>query len=181
MASKAVAMPRSKRSLIGFGIASAILWLGGGVLTGFGLGPWYESLDFPPFQPPGWVFTPAWLVILSLLAVATHQVVQCSRQATGGKTDVMMIRRGQFAMMLYGVQFGLNLGWSLLFFTVQRPDIAFWEILFLDVVVLGMMAIYFRIRASSGWMLVPYFAWLIFATAINGWIAQHNGPFPIAM
>lgn len=46
---------------------SLILLLLGGSLTYLGLGPWYYRLGFPPFQPPFWLFTPAWLVVLSLL------------------------------------------------------------------------------------------------------------------
>ncbi|MEM1226653.1 MAG: TspO/MBR family protein [Planctomycetota bacterium] len=152
---------------------SAVLWLAGGALTSLGLGKWYESLDFPPYQPPGWAFTPAWFFILTLLAIATKRIVGGEDRATAGDR--------QLGMFLYGLQFGLNLGWSVLFFAVQRPDAAFWEILVLDGVVLSMVIVYGRIERWAGWMLVPYFGWLLFATAINFWIAKYNGPFGIVV
>jgi tRNA(Arg) A34 adenosine deaminase TadA/tryptophan-rich sensory protein len=141
-----------------------MLFGAGGWLTYAGLGPWYERLDFPPYQPPGWVFTPAWGVVLALLAVATWRVAQVPG-------------RHAAAFVLYGVQCILNVGWSLLFFTLQRPDVALWELAVLDAALLLMIAVYARASRTAALMLIPYLAWLLFATAINGWIVQFNGPF----
>ena len=146
---------------------SLILLLLGGWLTYLGLGPWYYELEFPPFQPPAWVFTPVWIVVLSLLAWATWRV---SRQES-------QTRAVGLALALYGAQCVLNAGWSLLFFTLQRPDVAFWELLVLDVTLLLMIVAYARISKPAGLLLVPYLAWVLFATAINGWIVQFNTPF----
>ncbi|MEM9825240.1 MAG: TspO/MBR family protein [Planctomycetota bacterium] len=151
-------------------MASLVLWLGGGLLTGIGLGPWYDELTFPSLQPPGWVFTPMWMLILSLLAVATVRITTGDRSNAGSRT---------VAVGLYGFQFGLNLGWSVLFFAVQRPDAAMAEILILDVVVAAMVVAYAKIDRVAGLMLVPYLVWLLFATAINIAIVQLNGPFGI--
>ncbi|MEM8670376.1 MAG: TspO/MBR family protein [Planctomycetota bacterium] len=151
--------------------ASFLLLALGGWLTSLGLGEWYDELDFPPYQPPGWAFTPAWVAILSLLAWATLRISR-----SGGAE---IARELPIAYFLYGVQFALNVGWSLLFFALRRPDAALWEIIVLDCVLLGMIFTYRRIDRAAGWMLVPYFAWLLFATAINAWIAIHNGPFPL--
>ena len=148
-------------SLTVFGVVSLALLLVGGWLTYAGMGPWYDQLNFPPYQPPPWVFTPAWIVVLSLLAVATWQV------ASNGD-------RHRLAFALYGAQCVLNAGWSLLFFTLRRPDAALWELIVLDVVLLLMILLYFRVRTSAGLLLVPYFLWLLYATAINGWISIHH-------
>ena len=146
---------------------SLILLLLGGWLTYLGLGPWYYELEFPPFQPPAWVFTPVWTVVLSLLAWATWRV---SRQESP-------TRGVGLALALYGAQCVLNVGWSLLFFTLQRPDVALWELLVLDVTLLLMIVAYARISKTAGLLLVPYLAWVLFATAINGWIVQFNTPY----
>ncbi len=160
---------RHRGILVCWSIGSAVLWFAGGGLTALGLGDWYEALNFPPYQPPGWLFTPMWLVILSLLAVASWKIT-----TVDGRTND---RRVGFALLLYGFQFGLNLGWSLLFFAVRRPDVALWEIIVLDAVVLLMICVYGRISKRAGLLLVPYLVWLLYATAINWWIAYHNGPF----
>ena len=75
-------------------VSVSVVLLGlGGWLTYLGLGPWYEQLQFPPFQPPAWVFTPTWTVVLTFLAVATWLV------AREGESRNMSVALG-----LYGAQ-----------------------------------------------------------------------------
>ena len=156
--------PKRYGLLIGFASISTVLLALGGWLTSLGLGPWYYQLEFPPFQPPPWVFTPAWIVVLSLLAVSTWLVARCegTRQGVG------------VALGVYGAQCVLNVGWSLLFFAMRRPDVAFWSLLVLDMTLIAMILAYARVSKRASLMLLPYFAWLILATAINGWIVRFN-------
>lgn len=144
-----------------FGVLSALTLGVGGWLTSLGFGTWYDELRKPPFQPPGWVFGPAWTIILGLLAVGTWNVVR--RRAAP-----------RALLTLYVVQIGLNLLWSLAFFTLSRPDWALADILVLDVVVAMMAVAYGRVHGASGWCLVPYVAWLSFASVINFWIVLNN-------
>ncbi|MEM1109998.1 MAG: TspO/MBR family protein [Planctomycetota bacterium] len=179
--SASVDRPLSSRAGFTLWIAASFLLLAlGGVLTSIGLSDraWYDQLDFPPYQPPAWVFSPTWIVILTLLAIATHRLSP-SRQAptTSSKTGTTSNLFMGAAYLLYGMQFVLNVGWSLLFFTLRRPDAALWNIVVLDVVLLAMIVAYGRIDRPAGLMLLPYLLWLLYATAINAWIALHNGPF----
>ena len=153
------------------GISSLTLLSIGGWLTGFGLGPWYQSLNFPPFQPPAWLFTPVWVVVMALLAVATW-IVTCKARVAPVAACL--------ALALYGAQLVLNAGWSLLFFALKRPDIALWNLFVLDGILLLMIFSYRRISKTAGQLIVPYFLWLLFATAINWWIVSHNPPFVVA-
>lgn len=143
------------------GLSAGTLALGGW-LTSLGFGPWYDGLAKPSFQPPAWVFGPAWTTIFTLLALATWSV---ARRGAAART----------ALSLYGAQLALNLGWSLCFFTLQRPLAALVDIALLDAVVLAMVVAYARVRRAAGWMLVPYAVWLGLATAINAWIVAHAG------
>lgn len=160
---------RSYPLLAFFGVLSLILLLLGGWLTYAGLGDWYYELDFPPFQPAPGLFTPAWVVVLSCLALASWLVASNVNYRPGAAA---------LALSLYSAQFVLNVGWSLLFFTVQRPDIALWELLVLDGVLLAMAWTYGRISIWAALLLAPYIAWLVLSTAINSWIVQHN-VFPL--
>ena len=162
-------VPRSYPLLAMFGGLSLILLLLGGWLTYAGLGDWYYELNFPPFQPPPWVFTPAWVVVLSCLALSTWLIASRLHERGGAVA---------LALSFYSAQFVLNVGWSLLFFTVQRPDIALWELIVLDGVLLAMIWTYGRISLWATMLLMPYLAWLVLSTAINGWIVQHNS-FPV--
>ena len=133
----------------------------GGWLTSLGFGPWYDDLPKPPFQPPAAAFGPVWTTLFMLLAVATWQV---ARRGAPART----------ALRLYAIQLVLNIGWSLLFFTLHQPGWALLEILVLDAVVVAMVWAYGRVHRPSGWMLVPYAVWLGLASTINGWIVLHT-------
>jgi len=150
--------------LLGFGVISLGLLLLGGWLTYLGLGPWYRQLNFPPYQPPAWLFSPVWTAVLALLAIATWRV---AREEHPGRWP---------AMAHYGAQCVLNPVWSLLFFTLQRPDVALVELIVLDVTLGLMVCAYWRVDRTAGLLLMPYFVWLLFATAINGWIVVYNAP-----
>jgi tryptophan-rich sensory protein len=148
-----------------FSALSLMLLIIGGVLTYAGLGAWYYELDFPPFQPPPGLFTPAWIVVLSCLALSTWLIAVHVDDYAGYVA---------IALSLYGAQVVLNVGWSLLFFTVQRPDIAFWELIVLDTVLVAMVLVYSRVSRWAALLLTPYIVWLILSTLINGWIVTHN-------
>lgn len=150
----------SRRTLITFAAASFVLLSLGGWLTSLGMGTWYETLQKPWFQPPGWAFAPAWTTILTLLAIASWQVWL--------RAPSTSIRN------LYAVQFVLNATWSLLFFTMESPLAALVEILVLDAVVVIMTFVYGRVHAPAGWMVAPYAVWLLFATAINVGVVALN-------
>lgn len=152
--------PPARRDLLGLHALLSLLTLGlGGGLTALGFGPWYDELRKPWFQPPGWVFSPVWTLVLSLLAVATWQVAR--RGARG-------------PLRLYALQLVLNVLWSLFFFALARPSWALVDIVVLDAVVVGMAIAYGRVHRPSGWLLAPYALWLGLATAINAWIVLHN-------
>jgi len=58
---------------LSFEIIFAVAWalilsVGGGLLTT--IGQWYRDLSKPSWQPPDWLFGPAWTTILGLAAWA---------------------------------------------------------------------------------------------------------------
>lgn len=154
-------------SALAVSFVSLALLVVGGWLTSLGLGPWYRGLDFPPFQRPGWVFSPVWAVVFALLARSTWLVLQ----SDGSRISLA------FALGLYGAQCVLNLGWSLLFFALKRPDAALWELLVVDATVAAMVIVYARSSRPAAALMLPYLGWVSFATAINAWIVKYNGPF----
>ena len=77
----------------------------GGMWTASSVGPWYQALQKPPFNPPGWVFGPVWTVLYAMMAVAAW----------------LVWRKAGFAgaavpLAVFAVQLALNLAWSGLFF-----------------------------------------------------------------
>ncbi len=131
------------------------------------LGPWYQSLNKPSWQPPDWLFGPAWTLIFALAALAG---ISAWRSAT-------TVAQREWIIGLFAVNGTLNVAWSFLFFRLQRPDWALIESVLLCLSVLALMIAFARYARTACWLLVPYLAWVIFATILNWEIVRLNGPF----
>jgi tryptophan-rich sensory protein len=137
----------------------------GAVLTT--LGPWYYNLRKPSWQPPDWLFGPAWTVIFILEAasgvIGWHSVPHDARMA--------------LLIALYAANGILNIWWSVLFFRNRRPDKAFIEVWFLWASVVAIMVI-LGIYAGPTWIfMLPYLLWVSFAAFLNYTIIRLNAPF----
>jgi translocator protein len=135
--------------------AFLLLVAGGGLLVGFFSTPgeWYASLNKPWFNPPNWLFGPAWTFLYILIAIAGWRIW---RKDPNGA-----------AMKIWWVSLGLNFLWSPVFFGAQQIGLGL-------VVVLAMLtsiiAFIFRARQvdrSSSLLFMPYAAWVSFATLLN--------------
>lgn len=128
---------------------------------------WYALLEKPAFNPPAWVFGPVWTLLFVLMAVAAWQVWEReSRQPV------------RLPLFLFFAQLLLNVTWSLLFFGMGRPDLAFAELLVLWSLILAVTVLFYRIRPSAGFLMVPYLAWVSFAAVLNGFIWRLNPLIP---
>jgi tryptophan-rich sensory protein len=143
----------------------ALVWLLGGLATE--IGPWYRALKKPSFQPPDWLFGPAWTTIFALTAVAA-----ANAWSTAASVDDR--RRVVIAFVVNGV---LNVLWSVLFFKLRRPDWALIEVGVLWLSIAWLIAVSWPISNISGWLLVPYLAWVTFAAMLNLAVVKLNAPF----
>jgi benzodiazapine receptor len=132
------------------------------------LGPWYYRLQKPSWQPPDWLFGPAWTLIFALSALAG---VLFWRQRTQREERQQVI--AAFALNAF-----LNSLWSLLFFRLQRPDWAMYEVGFLWLSILLLIVLIRRGTRTGAWLLVPYVVWVSFAALLNWNIMRLNAPFP---
>jgi tryptophan-rich sensory protein len=130
------------------------------------IGPWYFQLQKPSWQPPDWLFGPAWTTIYVLTSIAG---VKAWRRANE-------VQRRYFmgALLLNLV---LNLLWSLIFFTSQRPDIALLEVIPLWLSILLMVLLVRGYSPRSAWLMMPYLCWVAFAAYLNWTIVKLNAPF----
>ena len=130
------------------------------------IGPWYFQLQKPSWQPPDWLFGPAWTTIYVLTSIAG---VKAWRRA-----DEVQRRYFLGALLLNLV---LNLLWSLIFFTSQRPDIALLEVVPLWLSILLMVLLVRGYSPVSSLLMLPYLGWVAFATYLNWTIVKLNAPF----
>ncbi len=137
----------------------------GGLMTD--LGPWYESLRKPAWQPPGWLFGPVWTVIFALTALAGVAAWR------GARTE----RDRPWILVLLLFNGTLNVLWSLLFFRLHRPDWALAEVALLWLSIIALMIVLWRFSRAATFLLVPYLVWVAFAGYLNMTVVRLNGPF----
>ncbi len=134
----------------------------GGWLTQ--LGPWYRNLAKPSWQPPDWLFGPAWSTIFALGATA----------AVLAWNNAMLPAEATRVIVLFGVNLLLNVAWSALFFRVQRPDWAFGEVIILLLSIIALVVGLWPIDATASLLLLPYLLWVSFAAYLNLTIVRLN-------
>ncbi len=125
--------------------------------------PWYRRLRKPRFQPPSWVFAPVWTTLYGLMSLSAWRV--WNRPAGP---------RRSWALALWGVQMGFNALWSPLFFRYHRPRTALADIAALGVSLAAYTGAARQVDRGAAWMMVPYLAWVGFATALNEEIVRLN-------
>lgn len=126
-------------------------------------GDWYASLNKPPWNPPVWVFGPAWTLLYILMAVAAWLVWREGGWQAQGR-----------ALRLFLLQWFLNALWTPLFFGLHRPGLAFAEIIALWLAIAATLWSFWSVRKLAGVLLVPYLAWVGFAAVLNFTIWRLN-------
>jgi tryptophan-rich sensory protein len=127
----------------------------GGIANQASVDTWYAGLERPWFAPPNAVFGPVWTVLYVTIAVAGWLLWD----ADGG------LRRP--ALGLWAVQLALNLAWTLVFFGLQSIAGGMAVIVALLATIVVLMLVAGRLRPVVSWLLLPYVAWVSFATALN--------------
>jgi tryptophan-rich sensory protein len=125
---------------------------------------WYADVPKPTWTPPSWVFGPVWTALYAMMAVAAS-LVWVSRAAD----DVCC------PLSAFGVQLLLNLAWSVCFFGLRSPLLAFLDVCLLWVMVAVTAAEFFLVSRAAGWLMVPYWLWVTFAAALNAAILLMGG------
>jgi tryptophan-rich sensory protein len=147
---------------------SLIVWIAvvfaaaaiGSLATGSGLQQWYGTLNKPSFQPPNWIFGPVWSCLYLMMAVAGWNIWR--QQNSNLRSEAV-----RTFTIVFAIQLVLNLLWSVIFFGMQMPGLAFVEILALWTAIATTIWLAFRLSKLSGWLLVPYLLWVSFASVLN--------------
>ncbi|MEM4271741.1 MAG: TspO/MBR family protein [Candidatus Pacearchaeota archaeon] len=116
---------------------------------------WYESIK-PSITPPNWMFPIVWTMLFVLIALSLFFVWKNAK-----KKDYRHI------FIAYGGNLILNALWSLFYFGMRMPQLAFAEIILLWITILMMINVAWKIDRKAAWMLVPYLLWVSFAAVLN--------------
>lgn len=149
-----------KKYLIIFLVTLGTIVIGrlSGIISGSSMTTWYETLEKPFFNPPSWVFGPAWTILYTLMGIATGLVI------TSNSNKKRIVKLGIFA---YSFQLLLNFIWSPIFFYFQSPLFALFVILLLIFAIISTMYYFFQVSKTSYYLLYPYLLWVIFASILN--------------
>ena len=128
-----------------------------------GVREWYPTLNKPWFNPPSFVFAPVWTILYLLMGVSLYLLW------TAKKTKAKSL-----ALKLFAAQLAANWAWSLLFFGLRSPLFGLFEILVLFTLILATIKVGWRVNKWAAYLLIPYVAWVTFATVLNGAIVWVN-------
>jgi len=128
----------------------------GGAITASSVETWYQALEKPIFNPPDWVFAPVWTLLYIIMGISAWRVWRLRSFEATSK-----------ALGVFALQLGFNLAWSFLFFGLQKIDLALVEIVILLVAIIVNAIMFWRIDRLAGLMLMPYIAWVTYATVLN--------------
>ena len=127
-----------------------------GAFASAGAGAFYRQLARPEWAPPGWLFAPVWTVLYVLMGVAAWLVWR----AHG-------LRQARTALILYVAQLAANALWTWLFFVWHQGALAFAEILLLWGLIIATVVAFSRLHALAAALLLPYVAWVTFASVLT--------------
>lgn len=138
-----------------FVLCFAVAGIGGAWSTGEVSG-WYRTLRRPAIAPPDWVFAPAWTLLYALMSIALWRVWLAPPSSTRS-----------WALAIFAVQLTLNLTWSWIFFRQHAIGAALAEVVGLWIAIATSVVLFARVAPAAAWLMVPYLAWVTFATALN--------------
>lgn len=139
-------------------VGAEAIGLLGVIFTGPNISTWYETINKASFNPPSWLFAPAWTILFFLMGWAFY-LIWTSK--TGEKSR---------AYWAFGVQFVLNILWSAIFFGAKLPGWAFLEIILLWLAILWTILEFRKIDTVASWLLAPYLLWVTFASLLNYYV-----------
>jgi len=140
-------------------VACELVGASGTIFTAMGLETWYATLTRPDLAPPNWVFGPVWTTLFALMGIAVWLVW---KRATGERS-----RAGRLAIGIFAVHFAVNVAWSAVFFGLQSLFYGLVVIALLWVLIVVTMVAFYRVDRRAGVLLVPYLAWVSFASYLN--------------
>jgi translocator protein len=141
---------------------------------------WYEMLTKPMLNPPSWVFGPVWTLLYVLMGVSffivwknnfevRNNIWQKYEKAWNKWSERLW--RGDLqkanVILIFFFQLALNALWSLLFFGLRSPGIAFFGILALWAAIFYTIVNFYRTSKPAAYLLFPYILWVSFAAYLN--------------
>jgi tryptophan-rich sensory protein len=147
-----------QRQILGLAVWLAASFLAGGIgaIASSSAGAFYAQLSRPSWAPPAWLFGPVWSLLYIMMGVAAWLVWR--KHGLPGAAS---------ALKLFVIQLIANALWTWLFFVWHQGALSFAEIVVLWLLVASTIVAFWRLHRLAALMLVPYLAWVSFASALT--------------
>ena len=125
---------------------------------------WYSGLEKPSFSPPNWLFGPAWLTLYFLMGISIYLIWQ----------RIDENQKAKKAFWVFWIHLVFNASWSLMFFGLKNPGLALINIIIIWLLIIVLIVKFWNIDKRSSCLLIPYLAWVSFASLLNYFILILN-------
>lgn len=148
-------------------IISILICQSAGIIGSFftvsSLGSWYQTINKPSFNPPGYLFGPVWITLYLLMGISLYLV-----WSKKGNAEI------KIPLIIFFAQLFFNTIWSVLFFGFQSPVLALTDIIILLVLIIMTIISFYRVSKPAAFLMIPYILWVSFATVLNYYIVKLN-------
>lgn len=127
------------------------------ILSNAGNNAWFDALNKPSWNPPSYLFAPVWTILYLMMGISLGLIWK-NKAAEINKRKLYII---------FGGQLFFNFSWSIIFFRLHNPLLALMDIILMLVLILLTIVSFARYSKPAAWLLVPYLAWVSFATLLN--------------
>lgn len=150
--------------LLGFIAICQLAGLIGALFTFSAIPSWYAYLDKPPFSPPNYLFGPVWTILYTLMGISAYLIYKKGLKKKEVKS----------ALKVFAAQLILNSLWSIFFFGLRNPELAFAEIILMLATIVVTILRFNKISKTAAYLLIPYLLLVSFASILNLSIALLN-------
>jgi tryptophan-rich sensory protein len=138
-------------------LACEVIGFTSGLIGSAAMNTWFDNLQKPSWNPPGFLFAPVWTTLYALMGIAFWLIWKNETAETNKRS----------AYFAFALQLFLNFWWSIIFFRFQAPFFALMEILLLLLAILLTIFQFSKISKTAAYLLVPYVLWVSFASVLN--------------
>ena len=125
---------------------------------------WYAGLAKPSWTPPNWAFPVVWNTLYVAMGVSLWMLWERTPPSPERST----------AIGLFVLQLALNAAWSPVFFKLHQTRLALAIIVAMIVAVAATIGKAWNVHRAAAWLLVPYLAWITYASTLNAGIVALN-------
>jgi translocator protein len=141
-------------------VISILLCQSAGIIGSFftreSITTWYAGLIKPQFNPPNWVFAPVWMILYLIIGISFYLIWNKSND-----------KNIFIPVILFIIQLVLNSAWTIIFFGLKSPLLAFFEILILWILIILCIFKFYPVSVTASFLLIPYLIWVTYAAVLN--------------